>query len=631
MKRPPFLVGRNAVWNVAIFAAAACALLLNFVGLIMGITIVIPHLLYIPVVLAAYRYPKRGLFFAGCIGGIYLLMVVLITGGDLKTVGEALVRTIVVVVIGWLISILTLRLREQEALYQGLFDNSEAGSILIHMSENGRVIEEVNEKAGTLLEAGAEDLVAAPLTTFMSSEDEKEIFSRLANTGRVEAAETVFVTSIGKLQNVLVSLAPLPDNRAILTFVDITRRINAERALKTANDKLSLLSRISTDHLYGEINEIIGTVDKMAVLPHERETINFIARVRTLAVNLARRLLLTESYKDLGTFPPVWIRVQHILESTNRLFGVYDMSFRFWVERLEIYADPLLEEVLLHIVENSLRHGGSVNNIVVTYHITNNGLDLLLSDDGIGIPLDKKDAIFEYDAGGHSGIGLFICRQILGVTGISITEEGKEGEGACFVIRVPDEYYRIGGTKDDANAFPLFSIQDRILTLGTLHKSGVSVRELTSVEFPLANELWIDYHETRGDPKIDRIFAAFTNGEMASLARCRKHPDGLEVDGIFTPVRLRGHGYANVAVWGLVDACGSDPLYMHSVRNLTRFYKHYGFVPISEEELPPSIRKRFEWAVGEMEGANVCPMKRAASRSPNAPDTPGVVRDMELE
>ena len=118
MKRPPFLVGRNAVWNVAIFAAAACALLLNFVGLIMGITIVIPHLLYIPVVLAAYRYPKRGLFFAGCIGGIYLLMVVLITGGDLKTVGEALVRTIVVVVIGWLISILTLRLREQEALYQ---------------------------------------------------------------------------------------------------------------------------------------------------------------------------------------------------------------------------------------------------------------------------------------------------------------------------------------------------------------------------------------------------------------------------------------------------------------------------------------------------------------------------------
>ncbi len=614
MKRPRFLIGRNAVWNVIIFAATALALSLNFIGLIMGITIVIPHLLYIPVVIAAYRYPKQGLFFAGCIGGIYLLLVVLFTGGDLKTIGEAFVRTIVVVIIGWLISILTLRLREQEALYQGLFDNSEAGSILITMSENGRVIEEVNEKAAVLLEARAEDLVAAPLTTFMSSEDEEEIFSHLSKTGRVEAAETVFVTSTGKLQNVLVSLAPLPDHRAILTFVDITRRVNAERALKTANDKLSLLSRISTDHLYSEINEIIGTVDKMAVFHHDREIIGFIARVRTLAVNLARRLLLTESYKDLGTYPPVWIGVQHILESANRLFGVYDVSLRFWAERLEIYADPLLEEVLLHIVENSLRHGGSVNNILVTYHVTGKGLDLLLIDDGTGIPPGKKEAIFEYDVGGHSGIGLFICRQILSVTGILITEEGKKDEGACFIIRVPDEYYRFEGTREDAPPFPLSSNQEPIVNHGALHTSGIRVRELTSLEFPLANQLWIDYHETRGDPQIDRIFAAFSDSEMASLARCRKHPDGLEVDGIFTPDRFRGQGYATATVWGLVEACGNDPLYMHAVRNLTGFYERYGFVSIAEEELPPSISKRFEWAGGSMEGANVCPMKRDASR-----------------
>jgi PAS domain S-box-containing protein len=620
MKRPDFLVGRNAVWNITIFIATVCALSLNFIGLIMGISIVIPHLLYIPVVIAAYRYPKQGLFFAGCIGGIYLLMVVLITSGDFKTIGEALVRTIVVVVIGWLISLLTLRLREQEALYQGLFDNSEAGSILIHVTENGRVIEEVNEKARALLEARAGDLVAAPLTTFMSSEDEEEIFSRLANTGRVEAAETVFVTPTGKLQNVLVSLASLPDNRDILTFVDITRRVNAERAVKMANDKLSLLSRISTDHLYGEINEIIGTVDKMAAKQLDRDIINFITQVRTQAVNLARRVLLTESYKDLGTSPPVWMSVQHILESANHLFSGSDVSFRFWAERLEIYADPLLEEVLLHIVENSLRHGGTVNNIVVTYQVAGKGLDLLLSDDGIGIPPEKKETIFEYDAGGHSGIGLFICRQILGVTGISITEEGKKGEGACFVIHVPDDYYRIEGTEEDAPAFPLSRNQDPTVNHGVLHKSGVWVRELTSVEFPLANQLWTDYHETRGDPRIDRIFAAFSNGEMSSLARCRKHPDGLEVDGIFTPVRYRGYGYASVAVWALVEACGNDPLYMHAVRNLTGFYERYGFVPIAEEELPPSIRKRFEWAGGAMEGANVCPMKRDASTSPKASD-----------
>ena len=82
------------------------------------------------------------------------------------------------------------------------------------------------------------------------------------------------------------------------------------------------------------------------------------------------------------------------------------------------------------------------------------------------------------------------------------------------------------------------------------------------------------------------------------------------MDGVFTPVSQRGHGYANAAMWGLVEACGHHTLYMHSVRDLIRFYGNYGFVPIDENELPPTIKERFAWAQGEMEGANVCPMRR---------------------
>ena len=73
----------------------------------------------------------------------------------------------------------------------------------------------------------------------------------------------------------------------------------------------------------------------------------------------------------------------------------------------------------------------------------------------------------------------------------------------------------------------------------------------------------------------------------------------------------RGHGYAHAVMWGLVEACGNDTLYMHSVTNLTDFYRRFGFVTIAESELPPSIRERYAWAKGEMEGANVSPMKRS--------------------
>ncbi len=175
------------------------------------------------------------------------------------------------------------------------------------------------------------------------------------------------------------------------------------------------------------------------------------------------------------------------------------------------------------------------------------------------------------------------------------------------MIHVPPGGYRIEGTSDEAPPLTISSVPAQHIAK---HSTGAFVRELFSLEYSLAETLWIDYHNTKGDPKTDRIFAAFSNGEMVSVARCKRHIDGFEVDGVFTPVSQRGHGYANAAVWGLVEACGQDTLYMHSVWDLTKFYGNFGFVPIDEKELPPTIRERFAWAEGEMEGANVRPMRR---------------------
>lgn len=179
-------------------------------------------------------------------------------------------------------------------------------------------------------------------------------------------------------------------------------------------------------------------------------------------------------------------------------------SLRLWTERLGIYADPLFRDVLTHLVENSIRHGATVRSIIASWHQSEEELELIIEDDGRGIPVDKKESVFEYDSGQHAGLGLFICRQILGVTGITIFETGIEGRGARFVIRIPVGNWRIEGTGEDAPAVPLPS------TAGPLPGPDKEVWELLSAEFPVADALWIDYHETKGDPRTDRIFAVFT-------------------------------------------------------------------------------------------------------------------------
>ncbi|MBP2145358.1 nucleotide-binding universal stress UspA family protein/predicted GNAT family acetyltransferase [Methanofollis sp. W23] len=142
------------------------------------------------------------------------------------------------------------------------------------------------------------------------------------------------------------------------------------------------------------------------------------------------------------------------------------------------------------------------------------------------------------------------------------------------------------------------------------------VRELAPEEFELVDEIWKEYRGQTADPATDRIFGLFVEGTLATVARCRRHPDGLEVDGVFTPMEMRGRGYARRVTDALVRACGGEDLYMHSTLELVGFYMNYGFVPIPESGLPPSIRMRFSFAIGDLEGANVKPMMRPAGGGP---------------
>ena len=64
------------------------------------------------------------------------------------------------------------------------------------------------------------------------------------------------------------------------------------------------------------------------------------------------------------------------------------------------------------------------------------------ADDGAGISPDDKLHLFERGFGKHTGLGLFLSREILAITGISISETGIPGEGARFEIAVPEGTFR---------------------------------------------------------------------------------------------------------------------------------------------------------------------------------------------
>jgi GNAT superfamily N-acetyltransferase len=139
----------------------------------------------------------------------------------------------------------------------------------------------------------------------------------------------------------------------------------------------------------------------------------------------------------------------------------------------------------------------------------------------------------------------------------------------------------------------------------------ITVRELARGEFRRVEaELWAHYHGQRTDPANDRIFGAFDGARLVGSARIKRHPDGSEVDGVFVLDAYRRRGIARQLMDALLEEAGDQLLWMHSTLPLVPFYAQFGFFPVSEAVLPPTIRARMVFCFGNLEGCGVRPMLR---------------------
>jgi signal transduction histidine kinase len=108
----------------------------------------------------------------------------------------------------------------------------------------------------------------------------------------------------------------------------------------------------------------------------------------------------------------------------------------------------MLSTVFSNLMDNTVRHGESATRVRVRYRPEEDGdLTLIWEDDGAGVPVEEKERIFHRGVGKNTGFGLFLIREILGITGIGITETGEPGKGARFEMRVPRGAWQIAVTQ----------------------------------------------------------------------------------------------------------------------------------------------------------------------------------------
>jgi len=245
---------------------------------------------------------------------------------------------------------------------------------------------------------------------------------------------------------------PLADEGAasggsLFVLRDITERKEAELALADANRKIRLLTSITRHDIRNQLTGLSGYLElSRDSVDNPVDMTRYVSRMQMVAKAIENQIAFTRDYENLGGGPPVWQDVSSCVRKAMEGLPFGKVTVRTDPIHIEILADPLLGKVFYNLFDNALRYGG---NGMTEIHVSSSTQDgarvLVVSDDGEGISREDKQKVFSKGYGRNTGLGLFLTKEILSLTGITIQETGEPGRGARFEIRVPSDKFRFTG------------------------------------------------------------------------------------------------------------------------------------------------------------------------------------------
>ncbi len=112
---------------------------------------------------------------------------------------------------------------------------------------------------------------------------------------------------------------------------------------------------------------------------------------------------------------------------------------------VQVQADPArLRQVLLDLIENADKYSSPERPVRLELHSSGSGARIAVIDQGIGIPEEEQDLVFErFKRGSNaakktgSGLGLSVVKLLVEGMGGRIELQSRLGEGSCFTVELP--------------------------------------------------------------------------------------------------------------------------------------------------------------------------------------------------
>jgi len=336
---------------------------------------------------------------------------------------------------------------------RALVESEERYRVLMEHAFDGVMIQDFS---GTVLYANprivsmfgfscAEEIIGQNVLSLVAAEYRTAVMRDMQNviagkSGHIRKYRAIKKDRIAiPIESVGTSITYNGEPATFIALRDITEQERVEDSLKRANAKLNLLNSVTRHDVNNQVHALLGYIQLARMQNTDPMVSDFLAKADVAGNHISRQLDFTRMYQDLGLKDPLWQDLRSLVDK------VAQKTFRFTndCKNIEIFSDPMLENVFVNLFDNAIRHGEHVTEISVWCMEAENGIVIIVEDNGAGVPLGLKAKIFDKGFGKHTGFGLFLAREVLAITGISIHETGAHGKGARFEMYVPKGTFRI--------------------------------------------------------------------------------------------------------------------------------------------------------------------------------------------
>lgn len=274
------------------------------------------------------------------------------------------------------------------------------------------------------------------------------------------------------------------------------KRETAENAMKVKDEFIYLITHEFKTPIT-VISSVLQTIESLFKdeIPGRVEKY-----LKMIKVNTNRQLRLVNNLLDITRLNSGHIKLRknnvdiiYVTKSIVNSVNEYakqkhiNLSFRSTIRAKEFYLDEeKYERIILNLLSNALKftpEGGNIYVYISSERLkTGKFIRISVRDEGIGIPPEKQEVIFERFGQADTslsrqaegtGLGLHLVKILVNMFGGKILLKSRLGEGSKFTVLLPDDEYDPEQLKCNESNEEFMSSDERIIQATTIEFSDI--------------------------------------------------------------------------------------------------------------------------------------------------------------